>query len=419
MKLQYKINIRFLAFSVIIFMAAGFLFYNLLGRIVHQNVDEMLLSRKKNILTYLDCHSFPDSTYQSPDKAFTIQLFHGPSLMQWTDTLIYDENDREIIPFRKLSFTTTTNENTYKVVIIQSLLESDDLIKAVFYFMLALFVVLVVVLFVVNYRLSLFIWNPFFYTMQTLKLFKPGNAQELHFAKTNTFEFDVLNETLNDLTKKIQADFVNLKEFTENASHEIQTPLAIIKSKLEMSLHDPLLPENQRTHIHIAYESVIKLSKLNEALLLLSKIENHQFVEDSIIDLSDLVKERIIQVEDLTGFRNIKVTLDLDAHFKVTMNRYLAEILVNNLLGNAIKHNVNYGEIRISGGKHELSISNTGLPLTIEPEKLFKRFVKQSTTNESTGLGLAIAHEICLTHHLCLQYSCQNGFHTLTLFNNS
>ena len=241
----------------------------------------------------------------------------------------------------------------------------------------------------------------------------------MYFAKTNTYEFDVLNDTLNDLTKKIQDDFVNLKEFTENASHEIQTPLAIIKSKLELSLHDPLLPENQRTHIHLAYESAIRLSKLNEALLLLSKIENRQFTEETDVDLAGLINERIAQVEDLTGFRNIIVFLDLTAPFQVKMNRYLAEILVNNLLGNAIKHNVTNGEIRVSGDQHKLSISNTGLPLTIEPSKLFKRFVKQSVNNESTGLGLAIAKEICVTHHLLLEYSYHNQFHTLTITFNS
>lgn len=418
MKLQHKINIRFLAITILVFSIAGFLFYSILGRVVHQNIDEMLQSRKEILIRYLTNHQLQDSVYQSPDNAFVIQQYQGQNLFQYNDTLIYTKTDKEIIPFRKLSFSITTNGKTYKIVLVQSLLESDDLIEVVFYFMLALFVILFVVLFALNYSLSFSIWKPFYNMLNTLKAFKIGKTQETHFPKTGTFEFDILNETLNGLTQKLQTDFINLKEFTENASHEIQTPLAIIKSKLEMSLHDPLLPENHRNYIHSAYESAIRLSKLNEALLLLSKIENRQFVEETNIDLTLLVKEKLNQIEELVELKNIKVSLDLNSSFEIKMNPYLAEILINNLLGNALKHNIRNGEIRITAERHLLTFSNTGKPLTIEPEKLFKRFVKQSASSESTGLGLAIAFEISSIYHLSLQYKYQNGYHTLSLFGN-
>jgi signal transduction histidine kinase len=419
MKLHYKINIRFLIISVLLFIIAGVVFYIILGMVVHQNMDEILQARKENITKYLQSHSLSDATYQSPDKGFIIQLYQGKKYLQFSDTSIYDANDREMEPFRELCFTADANGQTYKIIIIQSLLESEDLIEVIFYFMLGLCALLVLMLFVLNYKLSFSIWKPFFATLHKLNSFQIGDTQHTHFPKTGTYEFDILNETLEKLTRKLQTDFVNLKEFTENASHEIQTPLAIIKSKLEITLHDPLLSENHRNAVHAAYESAIRLSKLNETLLLLSKIENRQFTDDSNIDLTVVIKERLNQIEELFELKNIKITAGIDKPFQVKMSPYLAEILINNILINAIKHNIANGEIIVTGDEHLLSISNTGTSLNIEPEKLFKRFVKQSTNVESTGLGLAIAYEICCIYHLTLQYNQVNGFHTFSLFQNS
>ncbi len=419
MKLQYKISLRFLIVTIIAFVIAGVLFYFVLNMVVHQNMDEMLQSRKSGIIKYLQNHTFNDSIYESPDKGFTIQQYAGNKYLQFSDTLIYEAGDREYTPCRKLSFIADMHGKTYKIIIIQSLLETEDLIEVVFYFMLGLFVLLVLVLFVINYKLSYAIWKPFYGTLSKLKSFKIGETKDTSFSRTGTYEFDILNETLNGLTQKLQTDFVNLKQFTENASHEIQTPLAIIKSRLEMTLHDPLLQENHRKFIHAAYESANRLSKLNEALLLLSKIENRQFLDYEIIDFKKMIEERLNQTQELFDLKNIKATIDMQLSFHVKMSPYLAEILVNNLLSNALKHNISNGEVKITGDEHFLSISNTGTPLAIDSEKLFKRFMKQSASSESTGLGLAIAYEICNLYHFTLQYNYQSGFHTLLLSENS
>ena len=113
--------------------------------------------------------------------------------------------------------------------------------------------------------------------------------------------------------EKIRTDFVNLKEFTENASHEIQTPLAIIKSKLEMVLQDKSLNDKQYQQIQAAFESTIRLSKLNEALLLLSRIENQQFVGQKEIDFCLLLQTRVQYLEELFDLKKIEVTMQLNS----------------------------------------------------------------------------------------------------------
>lgn len=419
MKLQNKISVRFLFVTVIAFTFTGILFYGILNMIVHQNMDERIRSRKEAIIKYLQSHSLPDSIYQSPDREFFIQKYHGIKYEQIKDIHVYDADDKEIIPFRKLSFIEDVDGTTYKITIIQSLLESEDLKGAIFGFMLGLFAFLTIILLVLNRRFLFSVWKPFFVTVDKLRTFKIGGKQDIQFPASGIYEFDLLNQTLTGLTRKLQADFVNLKEFTENASHEIQTPLAITKSKLEIILHDPLLAENHRTLVYSAYESVIRLSKLNEALLLLSKIENRQFLDNRKIDLIELIKGKLDQTIELFELKNIKLTVIMKESFWVNMNPYLADILINNLLNNAIKHNVADGEIKIMADQKVLSFSNTGERLNVAPGKLFKRFVKQSSSNDSTGLGLAIAHEICEIYNLNLQYIYQSGVHTLSLSENS
>lgn len=281
--------------------------------------------------------------------------------------------------------------------------------------MLGLFVLIVFILFILNRWLSSSIWLPFYKTLKQLKVFKIGQKGDANFGYSNIYEFDELNKSLNTMIHKIQSDFYNLKEFTENASHEIQTPIAIIKSKLESILQDKTLSNQRYQQVQSAYKSVSRLSKLNEALLLLSKIENQQFPNEIEINLCLLIKQRLAFIEEMIEFKQIEIIYNTGTPMLIKMNPYLAEILINNLLGNAIKHNIENGRIIVTSSQKQLIISNTGQPLTIAPEKLFQRFVKYNTTNKSTGLGLAIAFQICLNSHLSLHYTYQNGLHNIII----
>lgn len=239
--------------------------------------------------------------------------------------------------------------------------------------------------------------------------------KQVHFEKTGISEFDQLNTTLQEMIEKMQADFVNLREFTENASHEIQTPLAIIKSKLEMMLNDPALSSAQHLQLNEIFETVNRLSRMNETLLLLSKIENRQFIEKTDLDFSSLIKSRLANLEELIEMKRITLSLNLASPFIVSIHPMLADVLINNLLSNALKHNGTHGEILISSENNRIVFSNTGPLLTIDPLNIFKRFVKQGNSSSSNGLGLAIADEICKSNHLTLEYTYQNKLHCFVL----
>jgi len=416
MKLQTKINSRFLALTFMVFTIAGVLFYFALGRVVDQNIREMLKSRQAYILLHLQQNPLTTDSLVSPDHSIFIKrVSYLPKYKRYSDTLAYDQDENELIPFRKMSFSVNINDRYYKVVLLQSLFESEDLQMVIFSFMAVLFGFVFSALFFMNQWLSNKAWTPFIKSLSVLSAWKITEHQAFRFDHTGISEFDQLNSTLENMMHKIQADFVNLKEFTENASHEIQTPLAIIKSKLELVLHDTTLNDKQHQQIHAAFESAIRLSKLNEALLLLSKIENKQFVELSEIDICQLIQSRVEYLEELFALKQIDVSVNLDEKVFLTMNPMLAEILINNLLSNALRHNIVKGKIVISSQNQEITISNTGEHTQIDVSRLFHRFAKQVTSSESNGLGLAIANEICKNYHLSLSYSYLNDMHHMTI----
>ncbi len=416
MKLQTKINIRFLAIMFLVFSIAGVLFYFALGQVVDQNIREMLKSRKATIESGLQKNGKYLDSIESPDHSiFVKRIAKIKKYTHFSDTLAYDLEENELVPFRKMTFTAKSGDQYFEIVLLQSLLESEDLQTIIFYFMTGLFLLVLSVLFFVNRWLSSKAWNPFFKSLSVLSSWKIGENQTISFDRTGISEFDQLNSALELMMHKIQADFINLKEFTENASHEIQTPLAIIKSKLEMVLQDKTLNDQQNQRIHAAFESAIRLSKLNEALLLLSKIENQQFVEKSDIDFCQLIQSRVEYLEELFAMKQIEVDLYLEKQVIFTINPLLAEILINNLLSNALRHNVEKGKIIISSDNQEFTISNTGKTTELDVTKLFQRFSKLSASTDSNGLGLAIASEICKNNHLELKYSYSDEMHHLKL----
>jgi signal transduction histidine kinase len=416
MKLQNIVNIRYLLIIIVVFSLAGIGLYFVLGMVVENNIDEMLKSRadkiKQNLLHYPE----KEIIANSPDQTITIELIAKASKFEmFSDTVVYEEWDKEQVGYRKMAFTVNNPGRSYLVTIIISKFESEDMVKVIFYFMLGLFALIVLILFLLNRWLSLSIWKPFYKTLQKLKTFNVGQKQEIKFDNTKVNEFGQLNEVLSEMIQKSQKDFSNLKDFTENASHEMQTPLAIIKLKLEMALQDKAMPIERYHQIRIAYESASRLSKLNEALLLLSKIENKQYIEETNTNFCELTNRRLEFIEELIELKKITVKVDFPVPVIIKINPYLAEILINNLLNNALKHNFEGGQIVISTSDNKITFSNTGKPLTVNPEKLFQRFVKQDGGNESTGLGLAIVSEICKNYKLSLQYDYNDGFHSIIL----
>ena len=240
--------------------------------------------------------------------------------------------------------------------------------------------------------------------------------EAIHFEETNIEEFNELNSSLNSMAAKIYNDYVNMKEFTENAAHEMQTPLAVAQSKIELLLQDNNLTNEQVESILQASDALNRLSKLNQSLLLLAKIENNQYETNKTVSLNDITNKYLQLFQEVVKDKEVKVETNFEENFLLQLHPLLAESLISNLIGNAVKYNYKGGKISIETDKNEYKISNTSNFPPIHTQQLFKRFNNSNKgTDTSNGLGLAIVKKIADTHNLEIIYNSENGTHNFSI----
>lgn len=311
--------------------------------------------------------------------------------------------EKAIDRFRGLVTNVRIHNNNFTLTIETNVEESEETVAYIAVVTLFFFFILIVGFWILNKRLSEKLWRPFQDTLQKLKSFQLNKHTEIEFIETDIVEFKELNTALDKLLRHNIAIYKSQKEFTENASHELQTPLAIIKNKLDLLLQNEAITDRQYKIIEEINRALIRITRINKNLLLLAKIENHQFDDTEMVDISQLIQQCLEQFKEHACHKNILIQTDIETGRFIEGNRTLIEILLNNLMLNAIRHNKHNGTITISLNKNELNISNTG-STALNSEKLFERFAVSSSEATSSGLGLAIIKEICNSHNWTIRY---------------
>jgi signal transduction histidine kinase len=229
-------------------------------------------------------------------------------------------------------------------------------------------------------------------------------------AKTKIKEFTLLNESVQHLLDTNISIYNSQKQFIENASHELQTPLAIGMNKLELLAGDPGLSHNQVQKIAEITKVLQRLSSLNKSLLLLSRIENKQFISSEEINFEKIISRILQDFTDYARHKKIETVFMKEGNWKYHMNKDLADMLVLNLVKNALIHNRKEGRVMITLSSSSLAVENTSHDPEILPEILFERFSGRSDKKGSTGLGLAIVKAIADVSDLAVTYT-YNGSH--------
>jgi signal transduction histidine kinase len=333
----------------------------------------------------------------------------------YTETELFDEADNETEKYLEYSNTVKVNDRYYLITIRHSLVEKEDLIAAISIPLLILLLLLFTISFMMTKRFNKTLWADFEKNLKAIEAFSFTVNDELNLKETTIDEFDRLNRTIENLIDKLNKDYHILKQFTENASHEIQTPVSIALINLEEALQYNL-PENAFKQVVKAIEAIKRLSALNDSLILLTKIENNQFSSDSDVVFNEVFEEKLKLFSGLLKGKNLKVRFNSNGKFICRMNLNLANILVNNLFSNAVNHNVKDGLIEIEIRKQGLRICNSGEPNSLNNDTIFRRFTKEKS--RSYGLGLAIVKQICDKHGLEISYS-KNELHCFDIHQSS
>ena len=419
MKLLTKYSRINLLSSVVIFLLASIAFYILLRFVLIDQVDEDLKIEEHEIEMYVEKFDrLPEPMPVKDQVIYYLPVSKHTKERTFSNITPDESYENKKERFRQLKFFIAVKEQWYQVFVEKSLEETEDISRSIIIISLATILTMLAAGFIINRLLLRKLWQPFYTSLSLMKEFRLGQTQNISFKETNIDEFNDLNKTLEQSIKSAEREYQQLKEFTENASHELQTPLAVVRSKMDVLIQDEKLSESQSYLVQSAYEAIQKLARLNQSMLLLNKIENRQFSETSIIDIKQLIEQKLIYFKELLGVKNIAVTAKLEKVVK-RMNLSLAEILLNNLFSNAIRYTPEGGKIDIMLSESSMIFSNTSEnENSLDKTKLFNRFYKGEQSSENHGLGLSIVKQICLVSGFSIEYEFTSGQHRFeVLFN--
>ena len=400
--------------TVLIFILASIAFYFLLWYVSIRQMDEDLKIEQREIETYVEKYRHPPEPIRVKDQNISFGISDIKKNYRKFST-IPSPNPDEQESFREISFTLPVNNEWLLFKVSKSLEGTEHLNRSIIIISLITIIAILLVSLLINRWQLRRLWKPFYRTLSDVEKFRLGKKAVPDFEDSSINEFNFLNTTINQFIRDADREYFLLKEFTENASHELQTPLAIVRSTLDVMIQDEKLSESQSNSLQSAYAAIQKMSRLNQSLLLLSKIENRQYSNVNSFDFKILVQEKMSDWQELWQGRELHISSSLEST-TVSMNEQLAEIMLSNLFSNAARHTAGSGEVRIilTAGVFEISNTASGDPL--DQEKLFKRFSRVGQATDHHGLGLSIVKQITEASGMSITYRFSDGIHVFSVY---
>ncbi len=410
MKLIKRTYIYTSIWLIPIFLIGSLFSFLMIEYIAYEETDEFLTYEMERLIQYHEKNDdLPD--FANIAGVFENQKYEKPF---FKDTLLLESGDNEMVPYRELWFSINHNSRDFTIVLRHLLPGRDDIAQGTLLIIGGLLLLIAMFLILTVNMVTGKIWAPFYQTLDKITRFKINDPVP-GFAETDIDEFKSLNTTLQALLKKVSDDYRHNKEFNENASHEIQTHLAVIRANAGKLLDSSSEDVQKSEEISKIYSAATKLSQVQKSLLLLSKINNREFNNNITLNLEETVKGVLGTFSEAINLRGINLFQEI-APCTVVMDAGLAEILINNLIKNAVKHNIQQGYISVKLSNEMLIVENSGLPYLGNPESLLQRFAKGETGN--IGIGLAIVKEICELYNFSLSYKIEGSHHKISVFFN-
>jgi signal transduction histidine kinase len=376
-------------------------------------LHEQLQFQKKQLLS--NNYTYINPLNQLPIEGIFSEIVNAKGTETTNETEYYDKVEDEKMPFIEMVFYKPYKSNFIKFTVRKSTMELEDLLYTLIVSIIIVFILFTVILYYLNRSISESLFAPFFNTIESIKQNQTFANEPLQLPETKIEEFTLLNKTLNKFDNDLRNDYKKVAQFTDNASHEMQTPIAVISNRIENILESSNADKSTKRELADIFETMQQMKKTNEILLLISRLESKSFKNE--IE-SNLKQTLISKIEFYTQFgllQNLDVQLILSSDFIVKMNADLAKILIDNLLNNAIKHNIPEGFIKLNTTQTTITIENSGLPLNKPAIEMFNRFERNNVAIHGSGLGLSIVQEICNLYNLKIEYSESNNIHIVKI----
>lgn len=412
--LKFRSVINFIVSTVIVLTLVSPLLFYIIKAFYTDDLDHMITYRIKQfeenqlpVLSYIDIDTW---NHYNPDLQI-VEFNKDLELNTPIQQVYFDKSLNEVINYRVIYKPIKIEDEPYLIASRIPMISRTDLIVMIASQLGVEFFFIILGLMVVYRIFSREISNPFYNTLQTLSLFEVNGKSVPEFQSTNIIEYKYLNEKLSELMHRTQRSYRRQKEFIENASHELQTPLAVVQSQLDLLLQDPALTESQNRIIQSLYTASAQTKRLNKNLLLLAKIDNNQYIAQENVDLVKKLKDTYQLFKEIANSQDVSFSISTVDTFEVRANSTLVDVLLNNLFSNAIRYNKPNGEVRILLNENSLIVYNTSESPSLGDSSIFKRFIRKDNSKYGSGLGLAIAKEICIFHQWGIDYRFENNYH--------
>ncbi|MBP3419807.1 MAG: HAMP domain-containing histidine kinase [Marinifilaceae bacterium] len=416
MKLKYKIAIRLSLLLLILMSIWAVLFYYRMVDEINDEADDSLedyastiISRK---LAGVEMPDMSDGTNNSYSiKVVDSNYVNNTPRLRYSDRKVYIDAKNENEPARVLNIIFQDATGTfYELEVLTPTFERADLMGAIFWWIIFLFVLLFISIIGVAMWLFVITMRPLYVLLNCLDRYKPGTNFSMELSETSVQEFRKLNIAAQSAIERSEKIFEQQKQFIGNASHELQTPLAIIGNRTEWLIDNVNLSEEQMSELFKIQRTAKRAARLNSTLLLLTKIDNGQFPESVTVNISQIVHESLEQYKEIYEVRNIECSENIVEYFAVNMNESLATTLISNLIKNSFIHSLEGGSINIELRNNSFIVSNQGLE-PLDAEHIFDRFYQGNKNAGSLGLGLALSKAICRYYNFKLTYRFFDGMH--------
>lgn len=421
MKLLYKITLTLLVPLSLTIGIWGWLSYRTMSKKIHADTDLILKSYSSDIIMrLLSGKELPErfngayNTYYI--KSLTPEEAAESPAVEYGEAEAFLKSQEDFASSRIRSQIFQDNEGNFrKITVSLPTFEQDMLIEHVFWWTMLLFIVLLASVLAIGLVLLNYNMKPLYRLLDWIDRYEPGMQGSKVPSDTDIVEFRKLASAIEHAVTRFETQYEERKIFIGNASHELQTPLAVCSNRIEMMLEHPDMTEALAEEMIKVHRSLSGLIRLNKTLLLLSKIENGQFPQTADVDMNALAKESIELHQEIYDHKNIAAEIDGEDRFVHRIDEQMASVLIGNLVKNAFLYTPSGGTINVTMWKTGFSISNTG-NAPLDKDKVFRRFYQPSGRKEgATGLGLALAYSVCMNNGMDITYDFINDRHIFSI----
>ncbi len=412
MKLLQSITRTYVLSAVAALVLFAVATYCIVNAVVESDINERLMSSEGRIVGNYPGGSLKMFPYFEIEEVASIPPLAHDILK---DTMIFNPGENENEVFREYITYQVVHGRPHRITVRISLIEKEDLISAFSLIFAVSTALLLFALFIISKKTTSALLAPFYRTLAQMQNFSLRAPAPLVLEDANIDEFRELNAILSDLMARARKEYAAIKEFSENASHELQTPLAIVKSKLDLLIQKENLDDDEKQLIEAMYQNIGRLTHLNKALLLLSQIETAGYFESAEVDFARDLRSELDAMAPIAEFKHVTITSSIVPALQVKANPALVNILIKNILSNAVRHNYEGGTVAVHLDEQSFSVENTGGAPAAGTEILFDRFQKSGASDDSIGLGLAVVKEICTLYRFGVGYVYSGGLHTVTV----